>query len=279
MADLNLLQTVPLFHNLPSAQFEQLCAAAVEQTHAQGEVIFRHGDVPEFLHIIKSGSVDIILPTPAGEIIAASLEAGSFFGELAVFDRQPRTATARTASDTVLICVPLTALAKMLDDHPPAARSFIGTIAMRLRSADEMLSRLQARNLNEVIDSQMTFGERIADKVARFGGSWTFIIAFGVFLLLWMGANSIYLLSNPPDPFPYIFLNLILSCIAALQAPVIMMSQNRQATKDRLQADQEFEINVKAEIAIQQLHRKLDELRLHLAQQRQSDRERGVSAI
>lgn len=279
MADLDLLRSVPLFHNLPAAQLEHLCTAAIEQSHAQGAVIFQHGDAPEFLHIIKSGSVDIILPTRSSEIIAASLEAGSFFGELAVFDQQPRTATARAALDTVLICIPLAALARMLEDHPPAVRSFIGTIAMRLRSADEMLSRLQIRNLNEVIDSQMTFGQRIADKVARFGGSWTFIIAFGVFLLLWMSINSVYLLSNPPDPFPYIFLNLILSCIAALQAPVIMMSQNRQAAKDRLQADQEFEINVKAEIAIQQLHRKLDELRLQLAQQRQSDRERGVGSI
>ncbi|HWU67611.1 MAG TPA: DUF1003 domain-containing protein [Stenotrophobium sp.] len=279
MADLDLLKSVPLFHNLPAAQFEQLCSAAIERGHAQDDVIFQHGDTPEFLYIIKSGAVDIILPTSAGEIIAASLEAGSFFGELAVFDRQPRTATARTASDTVLVCVPLKALAKMLDDYPPAARSFIGTIAMRLRSADEMLSRLQVRNLNEVADSQMTFGERIADKVARFGGSWTFIIAFGVFLLLWMGGNSVYLLTNPPDPFPYIFLNLILSCIAALQAPVIMMSQNRQAAKDRLQADQEFEINVKAEIAIQQLHRKLDELRLRIAQQHQSSSERDANPI
>jgi uncharacterized membrane protein len=117
----------------------------------------------------------------------------------------------------------------------------------------------------------MTFGERIADSVARFGGSWTFIIFFLVFLLAWMGVNTVWLLLEPPDPFPYIFLNLILSCIAALQAPVIMMSQNRQAAKDRLQADLEYQVNVKAEFAIQQLHRKLDELRASLIQHRHAE--------
>src|SRR5437868_2904664 len=92
-----------------------------------------------------------------------------------------------------------------------------------------------------VVGQEMTVGERVADLVARFGGSWTFIISFGVFLLLWAGVNTAWILTAPPDPYPYIFLNLILSCIAALQAPVIMMSQNRQAVKDRLQADQDYQ--------------------------------------
>jgi uncharacterized membrane protein len=117
----------------------------------------------------------------------------------------------------------------------------------------------------------MTVGERVADMVARFGGSWTFIIIFFTFLLAWMGVNAAWLLAAPPDPYPYIFLNLILSCIAALQAPVIMMSQNRQATKDRLQADQDFAVNIKAEFAIQQLHRKLDEMRAGMIQHRHAE--------
>ena len=107
--------------------------------------------------------------------------------------------------------------------------------------------------------------------MARFGGSWTFIICFAIFLLAWAVVNSIIIATNPPDPYPYIFLNLILSCIAALQAPVIMMSQNRQAAKDRIQADQDFQINIKAEFAIQQLHRKVDELRAGVIQLRQAE--------
>ncbi len=146
----------------------------------------------------------------------------------------------------------------------------MSVIIHRLRTADELLARVQLKNINEVIDQRMTFGEKVADLVARFGGSWIFITSFCGFLLLWMAINTVFFFRSPPDPFPYIFLNLILSCIAALQAPVIMMSQNRQAIKDRLQADQDFQINIKAEFAIQQIHRKLDELRSGLIQHRRN---------
>ncbi|WP_020178236.1 DUF1003 domain-containing protein [Methylopila sp. M107] len=119
---------------------------------------------------------------------------------------------------------------------------------------------IAARDPNETFDDTMTFGERLADKVASFGGSWTFIILFGVFLVLWAGAN-VWLLTNPFDPYPFIFLNLMLSMLAALQAPVIMMSQNRQSAKDRHSAELDYEVNLKAEIEILSLHEKLDALR------------------
>ncbi len=204
--------------------------------------------------------MDIVLPTMSEDVTLASFETGSFFGELAVFDHQPRTATARAATDTSVICIPLAAMAELIEGHPAAAKQFMSIIIERLRGADEMLSR-NIRNINELADQKMTVGERIADVVARFGGSWTFIISFWVFLALWMIVNTAWILAAPPDPYPYIFLNLILSCIAALQAPVIMMSQNRQAEKDRLQAKQDYEINLMAEIEIRDLHDKLDGLR------------------
>ena len=259
------LEKLPIFRNVPSDQLEPLRRSATRLTFMGGAGIFRQGDIPQFLYIVESGGVDIVLPAVGDDIIAATFEAGSFFGELGVFDNQPRTATARATGETHLILVPLGAVADLIENHPPAARQFMSVVIERLRRADEMLSRLQIRNINEVADEKMTFGERIADMVARFGGSWTFIIWFGVFLLAWMGVNTVILLSAPPDPFPYIFLNLILSCLAALQAPVIMMSQNRQAAKDRLQADQDYRVNIKAEFAIQQLHRKIDEMRANLA--------------
>ena len=261
MEGVDLLHDLVLFRNLPAELLRPLQAAAVKRSFAAGEPIFRHGEAPDFFYVVESGAVDVAVPAQAGEIVVASFEAGSFFGELAVFDRQPRSAGARAAAETCLICIPLQAMAELVENHAPAARRFISALALRLRSADDLLSRLQVQNVNEIADGRMSIGDRVADKVARFGGSWTFIISFMSFLLLWMLANTAYLMSSPPDPFPYIFLNLILSCVAALQAPVIMMSQNRQNIKDRLQADQEFQINVKAEIAVQQLHRKIDELR------------------
>lgn len=120
-----------------------------------------------------------------------------------------------------------------------------------------------AANANEEFDSHVTFGERVADGVAKFGGSWTFIILFGVVLLLWLTINTHFILKNPFDPFPYIFLNLVLSCLAAIQAPVIMMSQNRQGIKDRLQSEHDYKVNLKAELEIRQLHSKLDLMMTH----------------
>ena len=111
-----------------------------------------------------------------------------------------------------------------------------------------------------------TYGQRLADNVATFGGSWTFIIAFGVFLFIWIITNVFVLVTRPFDPYPFIFLNLILSCIAALQAPVIMMSQNRQEEKDRSRAKKDYMINLKAELEIRMLHEKIDHLILHQQQ-------------
>src|SRR5258706_669522 len=263
------IENVPLFANLAQAQLEPLRKDAVRQLFKAGEIVFNHGDLPEHLYIVEEGVIDIVLPAKGEEIILASLEAGSFFGELSVFDSHPRTATARVTTDASLICIPLTSISALTNRSPTAARQFMSSIIHRLRSADELLARVQIKNINEVVDEQMSFGQRVADLVARFGGSWVFIISFCVFLLLWMAVNTVaFFFKAPPDPFPYIFLNLILSCIAALQAPVIWMSQNPQAVKDRLQRDKDFQLNFRAEFAIQQIHRKLDELRAGLIQHR-----------
>jgi CRP/FNR family transcriptional regulator, cyclic AMP receptor protein len=271
MHELQAIQDVPLFSHMSTSQLETLARASTRSPYAPGEAVFSQGDVPEFLYIVDSGTVDVVLPANPEEIILASFAPGSFFGELAVFDYQPRTATARATSVTSLIRVPLRVVEGIIDEHPAAARQFIGVVIQRLRGADELLSRLQIRNVNDIMDARMTVGERVADMVARFGGSWTFIICFGILLAAWMGFNTYILVVQPPDPYPYIFLNLILSCIAALQAPIIMMSQNRQAAKDRLQVDQDFQINIKAEFAIQQLHRKIDDLRASLMQHRRAE--------
>jgi len=278
MSETDAIEDVPLFSRMPRDQVAAIAAAAERRSYEAGEIIFRHGDPPEFLYVVETGSVDIVLPTRGEEIILASFEAGSFFGELGIFDSERRAASARATSATSLLCVPLSVLASLVDRHPATARHFMGVVIQRLRGADELLSRLTIRNVNEIADERMTVGERVADLVARFGGSWTFIIAFGVFLAAWMVVNSVLVLTRPPDPYPYIFLNLILSCIAALQAPIIMMSQNRQASKDRLQADQDFQVNIKAEFAIQQLHRKIDDLRASLTQHRRVEalERRGV---
>jgi uncharacterized membrane protein len=119
---------------------------------------------------------------------------------------------------------------------------------------------LITKNLNIEYEQQLTTGQRMADKIADFGGSWTFICIFGAVLFLWMLLNSVLLITKPFDPYPFIFLNLILSCLAAIQAPIIMMSQNRQEERDRIQAEHDYQINLKAELEIRHLHEKLDHL-------------------
>jgi len=122
---------------------------------------------------------------------------------------------------------------------------------------------LVARNINEEFEGTLTLGERLADRLADFGGSWTFISIFMAMLVIWMGINTWVLLEKPFDPYPYILLNLVLSCLAAIQAPVIMMSQNRQEAKDRLRSEHDYQINLKAEIEIRKLHEKIDHLLMH----------------
>jgi uncharacterized membrane protein len=122
---------------------------------------------------------------------------------------------------------------------------------------------LLSENLNTEFESKLTFGERVADNVAKFGGSWRFIITFAVVLVLWIGVNSVVLILRPFDPYPFILLNLVLSCLAAIQAPVIMMSQNRQEAKDRLRAEHDYRVNLKAELEIRHLHAKMDQLLTH----------------
>jgi uncharacterized membrane protein len=125
--------------------------------------------------------------------------------------------------------------------------------------------RMHAQNLNQVFDERLTLGQRLADSVATVGGSWGFIIGFGLFLVVWALVNGVLLATHAFDPYPFIFLNLLLSMLAAIQAPVIMMSQNRQAQKDRLAAALDYEVNVKAETAIAELHDKVDRLAADLA--------------
>ncbi|MBA8840404.1 MULTISPECIES: DUF1003 domain-containing protein [unclassified Ochrobactrum] len=136
------------------------------------------------------------------------------------------------------------------------------TLTAREKSVLKRLADRQtiAQDINESFDEKRTTGQRLADKVAEFGGSWTFIIVFGVILAAWVAFNSL-LAAKAFDPYPYIFLNLVLSMLAAVQAPIIMMSQNRQAAKDRLDASHDYEVNLKAEIEIMALHEKFDQLR------------------
>jgi uncharacterized membrane protein len=181
-------------------------------------------------------------------------------GELSFLDGGARTATALAREATQTLVMHRDRLLEFIDKHPHAAMDLLTAVGRRLRATDELLRTQVSRNPNLEEEERLTFGQRIADKVASFGGSWTFIIIFGVILAVWVIINSTALLAKHFDPYPYILLNLFLSMIASVQAPVIMMSQNRLSSKDRLKSDLDYEVNLKAELEVAHLHRKVDHI-------------------
>src|SRR6266404_1339136 len=168
----------------------------------------------------------------------------------------PHQTTARTVEATAAIEIDRNDIATLLQRKPLAGLDMLTMVGRQFRAAQDLVRARAGRNPNEVIAEQLTFGDRIADSVARFGGSWKFIITFGVVLVAWVAVN-IALALRAWDPYPFILLNLFLSMLAAIQAPVIMMSQNRQDSKDRVRSELDFAVNRKAEAEIIQVAAKL----------------------
>jgi CRP/FNR family cyclic AMP-dependent transcriptional regulator len=260
-ADVAVLQEAPLFALLDEQERRTLAEIIDVVNFDKGATIFSFGDVGDTLYIVQSGAVQVFVENYEGsKIILGENTRGDIFGEISLLDGGPRTATAVTTEDTQLFALERQDLLDLITKHPHAAMDLLTVVGRRLRATDEMLRTHVAKNVNEEEEEMMTFGERLADRVAAFGGSWTFIIFFGAILLSWVALNTIALHDKGFDPYPYILLNLFLSMIASLQAPVIMMSQNRQGSKDRLKADLDYEVNLKAELEVAQLHNKVDKI-------------------
>jgi CRP/FNR family transcriptional regulator, cyclic AMP receptor protein len=256
--NVGMLAEVPVF-SLLDAQERSTLAELLETEHfKEGDYIFHLGDAGHSLYIVLNGRVQVYVENTEGDkIVLSEIEAGEVFGEISLLDGGPRTATAIAIDNTELLRLDRESLQELVSKHPHAALDLLTVMGRRLRSTDELLRSHVSRNANEEEEERMTFGQRIADHVASFGGSWKFIIIFLVGMIAWMTINTL-VLHRAFDPFPFILLNLVLSCLAALQAPVIMMSQNRQSSKDRLKSDLDYQVNLKAELEVAHLHRKMD---------------------
>ena len=256
-----ILAGVPIFSLLDDQERADLTQLLTPKAFAAGQRIFRTGDPAVALYVIHSGRVRILLDTYEGEEIPLlELECGDVVGEVSFLDGGSRTATAEAVEDCELLEFNRKELLQFVTIHPHAAVDLLTAIGKRLRSTDELLRMRVSRNPNVEEEERLTLGDRIADRVASFGGSWTFISIFAVILIVWVMINSALVLRHPFDPYPYILLNLFLSMLAAIQAPVIMMSQNRQAAKDRLKGDLDYRVDTKAELEIAHLHRKVDQI-------------------
>ncbi len=261
--DAVLLADVGFFKLLDDDERAVLAQQIEHRTFPANTTIFREGDPGGIMYVIRSGRVESWLyDEDRQRVVLATFEEGDFFGELSLLDQERRSATATTLADTEVLIIDRTDLQLLFKQKPDAALDVISALGNRLRFTSEIVRSRAARNPNEVIAERLTIGDRLADKLATFGGSWKFISLFGSLLVGWMILNS--LAANPIDPFPFILLNLMLSTLAALQAPVIMMSQNRADAKDRIRAELDYRVNVKAETEVAEVHAKIDELRQDL---------------
>ncbi|MEW6062173.1 MAG: DUF1003 domain-containing protein [Bacteroidota bacterium] len=258
----DFLGKIPIFKFLPEEDHLALVSLWKLKTIKSGEVLFRKGEPGSAMYVIEEGEIEIVLPVdpPVNEVQLSVLKEGEFFGELSLFTDAPRTATARALANTRLVEMQRGDFITFVMERPSVAVSMLGEMAKRLQLTNELISSLASKNVNEEIEEKLSFGDRVADKIAEFGGSWPFIFSFLGFMVVWIVLNTMQLIAQPFDEYPFILLNLMLSTIAALQAPVIMMSQNRAQKKDRLKADLDYQINVKSELMLQQLHKKIDRL-------------------
>jgi uncharacterized membrane protein len=258
--EVTMLREATMFSLLDDEELKTLATLLESRRFAQGETIFSRGDVGDCLYIVRHGHVQVFVETTEGEkIVFAENTQGDVFGEISLLDGGPRTANAVAIEDTETLTCDRDNLLEFITKHPHAALDVMGAMGKNLRATDELLRSQVSRNLNKEVEETLTVGQRLADRVARFGGSWPFILVFAACMMLWMSAN-VYLAFRAFDPYPFILLNLALSALAALQAPVIMMSQNRQAAKDRLRADLDYDVNLKAELEVAHLHRKVDRI-------------------
>lgn len=256
------LARIPLFKRLEAHELEKL-AREIDQVDVKaGETIFHQHDRGDALYVVERGAVRIwVKDEDLEEVTLAELRPGEFFGEMAVLDRGERSSSATAVVDSHLHRLSSEDFQNFLLAHPDCAIDVICEIAARMRQTNLLVTQRASRNINVQMDEQATLGQRVADKVASFGGSWTFILIYLAFLFGWMTLNSFVLIHYGRDgadfdPYPYILLNLMLSMTAALQAPIIMMSQNRAAQKDRLAAEQDFKVNLKSELMLEELVRK-----------------------
>ena len=258
------LARVPLFKRLEPQELEHLAEEVDQVNYQAGETIFHEHDRGDALYVLEEGSVRIwVMDEDVNEVTLAELKPGDFFGELAVLDRGERSSSATAITDIHLHRLSSDDFQRFLIDHPDASIDVICEIAARMRQTNLLVTQRASRNINVEMEAQATVGQRVADKVASFGGSWTFIFIYSSCLIAWMIANSFVLFymghgesGAQFDPYPYILLNLMLSMTAAMQAPIIMMSQNRSAEKDRLAAEQDFKVNLKSELMLEELVRK-----------------------
>ena len=252
------LKDVPLFALLDDEETAVLAGQVELKKFAPRQRIYKMGDPGGLAYVMVSGSVRVTtVDRDHQEVVLDEPAHGEFFGFASMLEQTPHQTTALAIGEVVCIEVSRDDIAVLLERKPHAGMDLLTVLGRQFHAAQELVRLRAMSNPNEVIEEESTFGEHVADAVARFGGSWTFIMSFGAVLVVYVSVN-VFLDRSAWDPYPFILLNLFLSMLAAIQAPVIMMSQNRQDTKDRLRGELDYDVNRRAESEIQGLANKLN---------------------
>ena len=253
-----VLKNVPLFALLDEEETAVLAGQVELKKFAPRQRIYKMGEPGGQAYVMVSGTVRLTtVDEDHQEVVVDEPAAGEFFGFASMLDGTAHQTNASALEETVCLEVERNDIAVLLQRKPLAGMDMLTVLGRQFHASQQLVRVRSSRNPNEVIEQEATLGERVADSVARFGGSWSFIISFAVVLIVYTAAN-VALGRSAWDPYPFILLNLFLSMLAAIQAPVIMMSQNRQDTKDRLRGELDFEVNRRAETEIQGLARKMN---------------------
>jgi len=257
---LEALRSVPLFASLDDDAASELRSLLSDKKVPQNTRLFKQGDKGDAMYLIESGRVRIsIRDDDDQEVTLAELAQGDFFGEMAIIDGRQRSADARVIEDAQFAILSRDSFLSFVRSNPDVALEMLSALTDRLRRTDDLLRSRVSRNANEEEQARLTLADRAADLIAEFGGSWKFIGVSIALIIFWIVFNS-WILIRGFDPAPYQMLNLVLAVIAGMQAPIIMMSQNRQGEKDRLRADLDYQVNLKNELSLAEVLRRLDVL-------------------
>jgi CRP/FNR family transcriptional regulator, cyclic AMP receptor protein len=261
-ADTSLLASVPFFEGLDEAERSMLAAQLEEVEFPIGELVFKRGDPGGSIFIVAAGEVEIFVEDTVGQrIVFETAKAGDFFGELSLLDGDPRSASAQAIAATKALRVDRDDLQLLFTRHPTAALHVLGVIGRRLREADKLLGSRPLESPNEAIEERATFIQRIADKAAAFSGSISFLLVHMVWFAIWIAINQDLVPGiDSFDPFPFGLLTMIVSLEAIFLSCMVLISQNRQAAKDKIRSDTEYNANMRAGLEVTQLHVKVDTL-------------------
>src|SRR5262245_2061501 len=255
-----ILREVPLFALLDDDETALLAAQLELRTFAPRQRVYRIGEAAGSAYVVVSGTVCVTtVDEDQQDVTVDEPGAGDFFGFASMMDGTPHQTNATALNETVCIEVRQRDIANLVERRPHAAMDMLTVLGRQMHATQQLVRVRAARNANEMIEQEATLGDRLADSVAGFGGSWTFITTFLATLIVYTAVNVV-MGGRAWDPYPFILLNLFLSMLAAIQAPIIMMSQSRQASKDRLRSELDFDVNRRAAAEVQQLSRKLNGL-------------------